>query len=74
MALVVGIDDLTEGDFDTTIAGEPEIGFSFAPRPWCRRCVRRKWGRIVNNLVRAPRVAPAPSVSTTTRRRPAWKA
>src|SRR5882724_9746937 len=69
LAIVRGIDDLTENDFDLTIAVNLKSAFL------CTRAVlpamrAKQWGRIVNisSISRpAPRVAPARSVFTTTR-------
>jgi 3-oxoacyl-[acyl-carrier protein] reductase len=71
MALVRGIDDLTESEFDRTIAVNLKSAFlcTQAVLPSMRS---KKWGRIVN-ISSEPRAAPAPSVFTTTPRRPAWR-
>jgi 3-oxoacyl-[acyl-carrier protein] reductase len=69
MAIVRGIDDLTEADFDQTIAINLKSAFlcTQAVVPAMRA---KKWGRIVNISSGA---APARSACTTMRPRPAWK-
>ena len=69
MAIVRGIDDLTESDFDQTIAVNLKSAFlcTQAVLPAMRA---KKWGRIVNISFG---VAPAPSAFTTMHRKPGWK-
>src|SRR5215208_5307420 len=71
VAIVRGVDDLTEDDFDRTIAVNLKSAFlcTQAVLPAMRA---RQWGRIVNISSGAAR-APAPSACTTTPPRPAWK-
>src|ERR1700722_5404833 len=69
IAIVRGIDDLTESDFDATIAVNLKSAFlcTKAVLPSMRA---KKWGRIVNISSGAAR---ARSALTTTPRRPAWR-
>jgi 3-oxoacyl-[acyl-carrier protein] reductase len=71
MAIVRGIDDLTESEFDQTIAVNLKSAFlcTQAVLPAMRA---NKWGRVVN-ISSGARAALARSASTTMRRRPAWK-
>jgi 3-oxoacyl-[acyl-carrier protein] reductase len=70
IALRRDIDDLTEADFDRTIAVNLKSAFlcTQAVVPGMRE---RGWGRIVNISSGAAR---APSACTTMRRRPVWRA
>jgi 3-oxoacyl-[acyl-carrier protein] reductase len=71
MAIVRGIDDLTEDDFDRTIAVNLKSAFL------CTQAVLPRCGRASgagsSTSPRARRAAPAPSACTTTPPRPAWK-
>jgi 3-oxoacyl-[acyl-carrier protein] reductase len=69
IAIMRGVDDLTENEFDQTIAVNLKSAFlcTQAVLPAMRT---RKWGRIVNISSGA---APAPSASITTPLKPAWK-
>ena len=71
MAIVRGIDDLTEADFDQTIAVNLKSAF-LCTQAVVPRCAQRS-GAASSISPRAPRAAPAPSACTTMRRRPAWK-
>ena len=72
IAIVRGVDDLTEEDFDRTITVNLKLAFlcTQAVLPMMRT---RKWGRIVN-IPPVPRVAPVQSGRTTMHRRRLWKA
>jgi 3-oxoacyl-[acyl-carrier protein] reductase len=71
MAIVRGIDDLTEAEFDSTIAVNLKSAFlcTQAVLPAMRA---KQWGRIVNISSGAARGAGAIGC-TTTPRRPAWR-
>ena len=72
IAITRGIDDLTEADFDRTIAVNLKSAFlcTQAVLPGMRA---RHWGRIVNISSGAARGAGAMAF-TTMPRRPAWRA
>ena len=72
MAIVRGIDDLTEADFDATIAVNLKSAFL------CTQTVLPAMRAQANGAAssisrRGRRAAPAPSACTTTPPRPAWK-
>ena len=71
VAIVRGVDDLTEDDFDRTIAVNLKSAFL------CTQAVLPRCGRAngagSSTSRRARRAAPAPSACTTTPPRPAWK-
>jgi 3-oxoacyl-[acyl-carrier protein] reductase len=71
IALRRGVDDLTEEEFDRTIAVNLKSAFlcTQAVLPAMRA---RRWGRIVNVSSGAARAAGG-SACITTRRRPAWR-
>ena len=69
IGIIRGIDELTEADFDVTLAVNLKSAFlcTQAVIPGMRR---KKWGRIINISSGAARAA---SARTTTPRRPAWR-
>ncbi len=71
LAIVRGVDDLTESDFDVTIAVNLKSAFlcTQAVLPGCAR----RSGAASSISLPVPRAAPAPSASTTMRPRAAWK-
>jgi len=72
VAIVRGVDDLTEDDFDRTIAVNLKSAFlctqAVVPRAGAQN------GAASSISPQVPRVAPAPSACTTTPPRPAWRA
>jgi 3-oxoacyl-[acyl-carrier protein] reductase len=71
IGIIRGIEDLTEEDFDRTIAVNLKSAF-LCTRPWCRACVSAS-GAGSSTSRRVRRAAQAASGRTTTRRRPAWR-
>ncbi len=71
LAIMTAFDDLTEEQFDRTIAVNLKSAFlcTKAVLPGMRA---RKWGRIVN-ISRARRAAPEASGRTTTPQRLEWR-
>jgi 3-oxoacyl-[acyl-carrier protein] reductase len=72
MAIVRGIDELTEGEFDQTIAVNLKSAF-LCSQAVCRQCAPTN-GAALSIFPRERRAAPAPSACITTPPRPAWRA
>ncbi len=71
IAIIRGVGELTETEFDLTLAVNLKSAFPVRRR-WCRVCARGI-GDALSMSRRVPRVAPAVSAFTTTHRRRGWR-